>query len=171
MELKFDAAKSVANADLIENGAWLHLRHATLREPGSDEKKRLYLQDAKGNDLLDKPMRVKVRSARSKSFRRADIHNTTKQVAGVQRAKQADKDRIIEEAATYERPKRFSALVIALENFSKDAPMQTPEPQDLVVLADMGEMQWLVDQVMEFAFEDENFGGADPQPEGGATQD
>lgn len=162
LNLKLDAVKGIVNADAIENGAWLHLRSPHVRD-GEEEGDLLYL------DPEDKrrPIRALVRSYRSQHFRAQDFKVQTKALGQARRMKGAkQQDAIMEEAAWLERPRRFAALLVSLDNVSKESPgVQTPSEEDKIELAsksseEAGNYQWLVDQVMKFGFDDDNFGGA-----------
>lgn len=174
MDIQFDAINEVVNADAIENGAFLHLKHPTERMPGSSEGKPLYMSPegklvTAGDDGRvpegSRPMRALVRSTDSKAFRNSDLKHQTKAMSEVNRAKLREKDALVEENTKLDRPRRFSALLITLENVSKEAPTQTPDEAAKIAMALDGKFQWLVNQVMEFAYEGDNFGIVKPAGE------
>lgn len=174
MNIQFDAINEVVNADAIENGAWLHLKHPTERKPGSSEGKALYMgTDGKlVTEEADvplpagcRPMRALVRSVDSKKFRSADLKHQTKAMSEVNRAKLREKDDIVEENTKLDRPRRFAALLITLENVSASELSQTPADADKIQMALDGKFQWLVNQVMEFAYDGDNFGIEKPKGE------
>jgi hypothetical protein len=157
---EIDVTEGIQSKDLIENGAWLHLRG--IAPPGEEEGEPIYLKDAEGKPDKTKPFRAMVRSVRSEYFRARDLRIQTLASSKAQRAPRREQDAIIESSVAAERPKRFSFLLVCFENASQKVPgVQKPSEEELITFAKQGEYQFIVDQVMRFAFEDRNYGTAE----------
>lgn len=155
--IQLEAADAVQNVDLIENGAWLHLRG--IPAPGEDEGALLYLKGKDGKPDQTKPFRMLVRSSRSKYFRQRDLRIQTVASSKAQRAPQKEQPAVIEKSIAEERPQRFSFLVASIENASQSqAGVIQPSEAELMDMAKHGPYQFVVDQVMRFAFDDKHFG-------------
>lgn len=146
-------ALRILSANAIENGAFCHF---TVPEDMPNGGVLMYL------DPVNKqhPVGAMVRSSDSKFFRSKGFSLQTKAMSAAKRAKANEQDRVIQDQMEMERPRRFAALVVCLRNPSVE------EKGDIVLdeeeLADMGndgEFQWMVNQVMAFAFNAANFGG------------
>lgn len=167
----FNVIAKVANSDKIENGAFLHLTSPTqlTDEEDADPGEPLYA-DAPKNLL---PCRAKVRSYRSTSYRSKEFSAQTRLMGKARRAKGKEGDLMLEAAAKAERPRRFATLLAGLENCDTDTPGYIPLTEEqALVLANDPAYQWLVDQVMDFAYDDSKYGGAaetaPPAPAAGA---
>lgn len=159
----FSALRKIApKTNLIEDGVWLHLRHWEV-PPGEEEAPLLYADPVKN----EYPVRVKVRSALSKTFRAKELRMTTEAQARLSRMKVKDREKAMQEAVQVERAHRFSWLVAAVENMDLDnlGQMQIPEEEDLFAIAvlttkDEDNLIWFVDQAMAHAYENSNYGVA-----------
>lgn len=146
---KLDALEGIASSELIENGYWLH-----LRSPADDEP--LYMAGDK-----TKPMRALVRSYRSKAYRSKDFALQTAAIAKTRRTKSRDLDKALAADMQKERPEKFGVLLVSLDNCSSAEPgILTPNEEEKIAMANASHLQWMVDQVMECAFTDENYGAA-----------
>lgn len=165
----FDVIKKVVSADRIANGAWLHLRApAPLggEEDGTAIGDPLYRDPAK-----TEPVRALVRSHRSKHVRDNDVNIQTKGATAARRAKGTEQEKVIAQQVALQRGRQFAAFLVGLENATMGHNgLQTIDEQQAMVMADQDEFQWLVDAVINFAFDDANYGGdeaAPPKPAAG----
>lgn len=159
---KFSALKGLADANLIENGAVLHLISPQTNEPLTMKLK----------DGTTVPCRAKVRSFRSKAYQAVDSAIQQEAVASARRARANERKKAIDDAIVAERSRKFIALLVGLENCSIDQPGYIEvTPEDAQEMYDDVEYEWLVSQVMSFATEDQNFGPAvgNAPPPAGAT--
>lgn len=165
----FDALESAFSEDLIENGAWLHFVGPD-GEPLSIPTGKL---DADKNPITV-PVRARVRSMLSVKY---DQHMDRLQTGASSRARklkgeEARRKLLIREMKE-NQPKAFSALVAEFENISKAALGSVRPPEsDLLHFALQPKNKVWVDQVLEFAADNANFGsegeGASPGNDAGA---
>jgi hypothetical protein len=161
MALKLDVLAAVTSKDKIDNGAWLHYR-SPIVAPGDDQGPLLYRRNADGTDDVSKPVRALVRSQYSGYYRSRNLALQTVTQSRVGRSKQDQRDEVIRKAVEMERPHQFSYLLAAFENVSSEVDgLQKPEEAELLALAQEGEYQWLVNQTMNFAFTDSNYGSGE----------
>ena len=147
--MEFDALTSAYDDDRIENGAWLHFT-------GPDGEP-LFLP-GKGDTKL--PVRVRVRSMLSTKY---DLHMDRLQSGAASRARRLKGEEQRRKALLKEmkenQPKAFAALVAEFENISaaKLGAVSPPE-SDLLHFATQPKNKVWVDQVLEFAADNANFG-------------
>ncbi|AKU43440.1 tape-measure chaperone [Caulobacter phage Sansa] len=151
--LEFDALK-VFDTDKINNGAWMQFINPVTEEP-------IFL-DPETQKL---PSEVRVRSVKSKAF---DEHLDTVQRRAVDRARAGKGKKAREEMLVQlkkEGPESFAALVAGFRNVSKAQPGEiTPPKADLVHFAKQLENKEFVDQVLEYAADDRNYGPDGEEP-------
>lgn len=158
--MEFDILAKRVDVNAQENGAWLHLRDPNDAEP-------LYA-DPEGKT---RPCRALVRSRLSSYFRNADIKMTAKNQSKLARTKLPDREAMTEDNLAKARPRWFATVLVALENCSstKPEPVQMDEAACLEMANDP-KYAWLLEQVIEFAFDDTNFGGAKENPQDAAPR-
>lgn len=152
MTLSFDALESAYDNDLIENGAWLHFT-------GPDGEP-LFLTVGEGDKARKVPVRARVRSMLSQKY---DQHMDRLQTGAASRARKLKGEEQRRKALLKEmkenQPKAFAALVAEFENISKSAlGTVTPPESDLLHFALQPKNKVWVDQVLEFAADNANFG-------------
>lgn len=157
--LKLSSLQSVANGDKIENGSWLHLSDA--------DGNPLYLDEEK-----TKPIRALVRSSRSKAYERFEDRLQAVIATRQKRAKPKEHAAIRDRAYAEHVPESFAAVLVGLENANAEKPgYEVAEEKDSIATAREPNWKWLVDQVVNFAFDDSNFSGLaegnDRPPAGG----
>lgn len=153
--LSFDALESAYSDDLIENGAWLHF-------VGPDGEP-LFIptgqKDEKQNPIKV-PVRARVRSMLSVKY---DQHMDRLQTGASSRARKLKGEearrKLLLKEMKENQPKAFAALVSELENISAGAlGTVTPPESDLLHFALQPRNKVWVDQVLEFAADNANFG-------------
>jgi len=150
--LSFDALESAYSDDLIENGAWLHF-------VGPDGEP-LYLTVGEGDKAKRVPVRARVRSMLSVKY---DAHMDRLQTGASSRARklkgEEQRRKLLLKEMKENQPKAFAALVSELENISRAAlGTVSPPESDLLHFALQPKNKVWVDQVLEFAAENANFG-------------
>lgn len=153
MELKLDVVEALISKERIEEGKWRQLRSFII--PTGEEEGPLLFRDPPKNE---EPVRIRMRSVRSDYFRKRELNATISTQAKANRTKASEREALVATAMSAERARRFSWLCTGLENFSAEAPMQTPTEDDLFAMASQGSNQWIVDQGMSLAFTDSEYG-------------
>lgn len=150
MKLNLDVAARIVSGDKIAQGAWLH-----LTRPGDGAP--IYADEAGKY-----PARLKVRSHRHKAFQDA-LYQAQAAQATSRKGRGKAPAELVRDAFQEGRPRNFSLLVLAVENLDSSQLGKVIEasPEDLMAIAQAPEHQWIVDQVMNFAFNDSNFGAED----------
>lgn len=154
--MKFDVISSVVDADAMENGAWCHLRSPIV--PDGDEQGPLMYRDP---ERMTMPCRAKVRSFRSKAYTSKDFAIQSKAMNIASRGKGQKREDALNDAMMSERPRKFATLLVGLENCSSGSKgLETMTDQEAVAFAQDPGNKAYVDQIMSFAFDDNNFPGA-----------
>lgn len=151
--MKFDVLTSQVAADTIEDGAWLH-----LVSPAGEE---LFLDKEK-----TKPVRIKVRSTSSKAYEQHEDTVTRRALSENRKAKsETQKQQAVLAQMKRQQPAGFAALVTGMENVSTDQPgLITPTDQEKFDFASDPHNRWVVDQVMDFARDAENYSSGGVRP-------
>lgn len=158
--MDFDILAKRVDVNAQENGAWLHLRDPHDGEP-------MYADP--GTNA--RPCRALVRSRLSSYFRNADIKMTAQNQSKLARTKLPNREAMTEENLAKARPRWFATVLVALENCSSAKPgtVHMDEATSLEVANDP-KYAWLLEQVIEFAFDDTNFGGGTENPQDAAPR-
>lgn len=157
MDLNISLLDGIMAEDVVENGAWLHLDNPVTGEP-------LFA----GADL---PSEIRVRSHRSKTFQSAQFAKEANQAVAKKNRARTPND-IIRESLEVDRPRNFSLLVTGWRNLGGEpGKVYEPTKPELVALVrDKPNLGWMVDQVLNFAFRDDGFGGnGEPDSSGSET--
>lgn len=152
--MKFSALTKAFNANLIEDGAWLHLTDVNgdpmYLQPNADDPKESKF-----------PCRFRVRSTLSKIFDDSQDDIQKKALNRARRLKgQAQQDAMADEMKK-EAAKNFSVLVAELENIDDEKPGEggkATRAELLEFALDPHNGHW-VSQVLNFAKDNSNFGG------------
>lgn len=152
--LSFDVLDDAYSADAIENGAWLHFL-------GPDQEP-MYLTIGEGDKAKKVPVRARVRSMLSVAY---DKHMDQLQTGTANKARKLKGDearrKLLLREMKENQPKAFAALVVELENISRGAlGVVSPPQSDLLHFALITKNKVWVDQVLEFAADNANFGAA-----------
>lgn len=151
--MDFNFLDDVANSDKIESGAWMHVTNPATGLP--------WFVDANVPEPK-KPVRILVRSIRSGAYQALDA---VEQRAAFSRQRSSKRIEPGVAAAQLQntikarRAKEFVLLTMAFENVPGNPEgVIKPDPQELLELAPQPNIQWMIDQVFEFAREDANYG-------------
>lgn len=163
--MKFDVI-DVLDADVMEDGAWLHLLSPADGEP-------LYRDPEKKT----KPCRALVRSEQSSTHRNSIFAETQRLQGRVNRAKKADRDRIAREVTELTFALRFADSLIALENATTEqSGVVQIVREDALKMGVEPKWQWLTAQVLQFSGNYANFAKSGeeapppPAPAGGRAK-
>lgn len=148
MTLKLDVAQRVVSANKIDAGTWM-----PVTMPG-DASSPVFA-DAEGKF----PAEVLVRSYRSKSFKDR-VYAANAAQASARKSTSKNMADLVREGEETGRPRNFSWLVMGMRNLdsSQLGVVVIPSEEDLFALAQQPDSQWLVDQVMNHAYTDSNYG-------------
>lgn len=158
MELKLDglAKEAVLDEDKVNEGVWIHLDSAAT-DQATGQTKPLFLKDAEGNDLPDKPQRAKVRSYRCKAIKDAEQQRQKDGFVKVRLAKKKDRDNTIAESSILPEAERFGYLLVALDNFGAEGGVQEVSQADGQAIHGMSAMDSITQQIREAAYDDDNY--------------
>ena len=166
--MKFTALTKAFSADAIEEGVWLQLL-------GPDDEPMFLKPNADDPTLSQFPCRFRVRSVLSKAFDAAQDEQAKMAANRARRLKGAQQRNAVMEELKKERPKNFSVLVTEVENIDTDKPGESGKPSrsELLAFAEDPNNRFWVDQVLDFAADNRNYGGKaeDQDPTGKPSAD
>lgn len=143
----FDVLEKAYDDDLVENGSWLHFT-------GPDGEP-MYLDPER-----TKPARARVRSMLSKKY---DEHMDRLQAGATTRARkmkgEEQRRKLLLKEMKDNQPKACAALVAEFENVSVEQPGTIrPSESDLMAFATQPKNKVWVDQILEHAADNANYG-------------
>lgn len=152
----------VMDADAIEDGVWFQLTVPGTTDPlFRDEERTL-------------PCRVKVRSDKSEAFRSGNLKFQQRIQQRQARAKASEKDDLAVRSLGQQREEWFALLLVAMENCDaeKGGPVTPSMEEKFSLIRDdagrpISENVWLMDQVLGFGLNEQNFGIASGNADGG----
>lgn len=158
MQIKLDglSKEAILDEDKVNNGVWIHLDSAAT-DPVTGKSMPLYLRDSDGNAILSKPQRAKVRSYRCRAIKEAEAKRQKDGFVKIRLAKKKDRDDTIAESSILPEADRFGLLLVSLENFSAAGGVQDVSPEDGMAIHGMSQMDSIVQQIREAAYDDDNY--------------
>lgn len=170
MPISVNIAKKILAKDLIEDGKWIHLT------TGGDDPELLYADAAE-----TKPCRALVRSRRCEGMKKVNeaLGRKTLGLGRMSNTKAKDVEAGLRKT---EVPRRFAVVLAGLENcdtsnlgiqtFTETELLETPvygaDGKLGEALAYHPDYDWLVNQVVDYAFNDKNYGIETETPAGNA---
>lgn len=150
----------VLDDDKINNGTWIHL-DGIETDPEAGNPLLMYLDPE--TKLL--PVRALVRSYRARVVKEAEAKLQRLGYAKMNVGRKKNRGEVMADHTVLSDEKRFTLLLVALENVSKVTPgRQDVDPDSAAAIFNNSAFDWLVAGVREAAYEDTNF-KADSQTE------
>ena len=135
----------------IDEGIWVELFAPTPDEETGRPVPLLLDGDP------EKPMRAKVRSHRCTAIRDLEKKRQKDGFVKIRLAKKRERDGVIAETSILPEEVRFGCILVALDNFGSKGGIQQVSPADAEALHGMLELDDIVQQIKEAAYDDDLF--------------